>query len=87
MGRPLIAADVPGCRHIVEDGLNGYLCTVRDAASLASAMLRLARLRPGERLAMGQAARRKVQDEFSEELVIQAYLDVLAGLESAQPEP
>src|SRR6476646_7674893 len=60
MGRPLIAADVPGCRHIVEDGLNGYLCTVRDAASLASAMLRLARLRPGERLAMGQAARRKV---------------------------
>lgn len=86
MARPLIAADVPGCRDVVEHGLNGYLCRVRDAVSLASTMRRLANLSPQERLAMGQAARRKVQDEFSEELVIEAYLDVLAGLEMAQAE-
>jgi len=85
MARPLIAADVPGCRDVVEDGINGYLCTVRDAASLASAMHRLAELSVAERLAMGKAARQKVQAQFNEEFVVQAYLDVLAGLDTAKP--
>jgi glycosyltransferase involved in cell wall biosynthesis len=79
MARPLIAADVPGCRDVVEDGVNGYLCAVRDAASLAGAMWRLAELPIAQRLAMGKAARRKVQERFSEEFVVHAYLDVLAG--------
>jgi glycosyltransferase involved in cell wall biosynthesis len=86
MGRPLIAADVPGCRDVVEDGINGYLCTVRDPVSLASAMRRLAALPPTDRIAMGEAARRKVQEQFSEELVIGAYLEVLAGFKSGRTE-
>ena len=44
MARPLIATDVPGCRDVVEDGVNGYLCAVRDPASLAEAMRTVARL-------------------------------------------
>ncbi len=55
MARPLIATDVPGCRAVVEDGHNGYLCTVRDPASLAEAMLRLANLPAEGRQAMGDA--------------------------------
>jgi glycosyltransferase involved in cell wall biosynthesis len=84
MARPLIAANVPGCRDVVEDGVNGYLCTVRDPASLAAAMRKLVQLPRDQRAAMGAAARRKVQERFSEEFVIQAYLDVLAGLNSLQ---
>ncbi|MFL6721475.1 MAG: glycosyltransferase family 4 protein [Sphingomonas sp.] len=80
MTRPLIAADVPGCRDVVEDGVNGYLCAVRDPTSLAEAMRRLAQLPRAERLAMGDAARCKVQERFSEALVVRAYLDVLAEL-------
>jgi len=83
MARPLIASDVPGCRQVVEDGVNGYLCAARDPASLAAAMRSLAELPAGQRSAMGQAARRKVQEQFSEEFVIRAYLDVIAGLGSA----
>jgi glycosyltransferase involved in cell wall biosynthesis len=86
MARPLIAADVPGCRDVVEDGVNGYLCTVRDPVSLASAMRRLAALPPTDRIAMGEAARSKVQEQFSEELVIGAYLEVLAGFKSGRTE-
>jgi len=81
MERPLIAADVPGCRDVVEDGVNGYLCDPRDSRSLASAMRRMAALSPAERLAMGRAGRRKVQEQFGEELVVQSYLDVLDGLD------
>ena len=82
MERPLIAANVPGCRDVVEDGVNGYLCTVRDSASLAASMKRLANLPAERRIAMGKAARVRVQDRFSEEFVIRAYLDVLAELNS-----
>lgn len=81
MGRPLIATDVPGCRDVVEDGLNGLLCPVRDAHALASAMKDFAELPSERRMAMAAAARRKVEDEFSEDRVVQAYLDVLAALE------
>ena len=84
MARPLIATDVPGCRDVIEQGVNGYLCAVRDSCSLATAMLRLAELPKADRLAMSEAARRKVENEFSEERVIRAYLDVLQGLEAAQ---
>ena len=80
MGRALIAADVPGCRDVVEDGLNGYLCPPRDALSLAGAMRKMAALPKTERVAMGAAGRARIQDRFSETLVIGAYLGALADL-------
>jgi len=86
MERPLIASDVPGCRDVVDDGINGFLCSVRDAGSLAEAMRRLLQLPRPQQLAMGKAGRRRVQERFSEAAVVRAYLDVLAGLETAKPE-
>lgn len=84
MGRPLIATDAPGCRDVVDDGVNGYLCAVADGASLANAMGRFENLPYEQRLAMGESARRKVQERFSEELVVATYLEVLAGLNKAE---
>jgi glycosyltransferase involved in cell wall biosynthesis len=84
MGRPLIATNVPGCREVVEEGVNGFLCSARDARSLAEAMRRLAELRVEQRQAMGAAARTKVQERFNEEFVIRAYLDALAGLDAVR---
>lgn len=85
MARPVIASDVPGCRDVVDDGVNGLLCKVRDATSLAESMRRLAHLPRPQQIAMGEAGRRKVQERFSEALVVQAYLDVLAGVNPAKP--
>jgi glycosyltransferase involved in cell wall biosynthesis len=80
MARPLIATDVPGCREVVENGVNGFLCAAREARSLAEAMAKLAELPVTQRQAMGAASRRKVQERFSEAVVIRAYLDELARL-------
>ncbi|MEA3081860.1 MAG: hypothetical protein QOD54_1528 [Sphingomonadales bacterium] len=85
MARPVIASDVPGCRDVVDDGVNGFLCTVRDSGDLAGAMRRLLQLPRAQQLAMGEAGRRQVQERFSEAFVVRAYLDVLAGLEAAKP--
>jgi glycosyltransferase involved in cell wall biosynthesis len=80
MGRPLIATDVPGCRELVRDGVNGLLCSVRDAGSLAGAMLKLGEMSVEQRRSMGQSARALVEERFGEDLVLQAYLDALAEL-------
>jgi len=38
MARPIIGADVPGCRQIVREGETGFLAEVRSSASLADRM-------------------------------------------------
>lgn len=82
LGRPSIATDVPGCRAVVENGHNGYLCSVRDPAALADVMLRFANLSAKGRQSMGDAARRKVEREFDQDRVVAAYLDALTDATS-----
>lgn len=77
MGKPLIATDVPGCRHVVLDGVNGYLAQVRNTESLAAAMLKLLRLPAADRDQLGAAARAKVQREFGEEIIVERYLTAI----------
>lgn len=74
MAKPLIATDVPGCRHLVQDGKNGFLCAVRSAESLAEAMLKMARSLPEERQKMGAFARSNVEEQYDERIVIERYL-------------
>jgi len=80
MARPLVTTDVPGCREVVDDGITGRLCSVRDAASLEEAMLAVGDLSAAERAAMGSRGRSKVEREYSEKLVIEAYVERLTRL-------
>jgi glycosyltransferase involved in cell wall biosynthesis len=79
MARPLIATDVPGCRQAVEDGVNGFLCAVRDPESLAAAMNRMIGLGRDERARLGARARDKVEREFDERIAVGRYLDAVAA--------
>ena len=54
MARPLIATDVPGCREVVENGINGFLCQVRDSESLAKAMKMLSEMPASKRSGNGR---------------------------------
>jgi glycosyltransferase involved in cell wall biosynthesis len=64
-GRPMIAADVPGCREITRHGETGLLVKARDAGALAEAIEKLAADKP-ERARMGRRAREVAQAEFSD---------------------
>lgn len=79
MARPAIASDVPGCRDVVRDGINGYLCAPRDAAALAAAMERALRTTDADWQRMGQAGRDRVLADFTPEKVISLYLDALSA--------
>ena len=87
LARPMVTTDVPGCRDVVRDGENGFLCAPRDAASLAGALHRAAALGDAEWAKMAAAARARVIAEFSQERVNALYFDALgaAGV-CAEPE-
>lgn len=63
-GRPLVATAVDGTVEVVEDCGTGLLVPPRDPAAVAQAVCRLLG-RPDEARRMGQAARQKVQRQFS----------------------
>jgi glycosyltransferase involved in cell wall biosynthesis len=83
MARPLIASDVPGNRQLVENGVNGLLCEVRDPQSLADAMLQLGTMDANRRAEMGRAGRALVERSYGVEKVIAAYLEAIAQLAPA----
>ena len=74
MAKPIITTDNVGCRDVVENGLNGYLCEVKNAKDLAAKMEMMLNLPEYERVAMGKAGREKIVREFDEKIVIDKYL-------------
>ena len=78
-GRPIIATDVPGCREIVHNSENGILVPLRNANSLAGAIKELIN-NPKKRKIMGINGRRLVENEFSEEIVVNQTMKVYQEL-------
>jgi glycosyltransferase involved in cell wall biosynthesis len=70
-GRALLTTDVPGCRDLVRDGIEGRLVAPEDAAGLADALVALAG-DPALVARMGGAARARVLDGFTERDVMEA---------------
>lgn len=63
MGLPVVTCPVGGVVDVVEDGKTGYLVARDDLQALAGHLRRL-RADAGLRLALGQAARRRVEERF-----------------------
>ena len=80
LARPAIATNVPGCNAVVSDGETGILCAVRDAEDLAARIEQFADLDHDQRAAIGLAARRKMEREYSVENVIGAYRTEIARI-------
>lgn len=82
--RPIVASDVPGCREVVDPGVNGILVPPKHPVALAAALRKLladATLRRS----MGDAGRRKVEREFSEEQVAAQTLALYRRLGLSMP--
>ena len=70
VGRPIVTTDVPGCRECVDEGVNGYLVPLKSVNELAEAIEKLI-LSPVDRKMFGIASRKKAEEEFSIENVIE----------------
>jgi glycosyltransferase involved in cell wall biosynthesis len=74
MAKALIAADTPGCRTLIDDGVNGYLCREKDGADLARKMTDYYHLPAAAKRQMGLAGREKVLRDFTRERILGIYL-------------
>ncbi|MDW7977476.1 MAG: glycosyltransferase family 4 protein [Candidatus Caldarchaeum sp.] len=79
-GKPVVASSTGGLREIVDDGVSGFLFKPEDHVELAD---RVGKLLEDDllRSRMGEAAHKKVSEEFSPEAVaskmVRVYLDAL----------
>jgi glycosyltransferase involved in cell wall biosynthesis len=70
-GRAIVTTDVPGCRTLVRDGVEGRIVPPGDSERLAEALVSLSR-QSDLVVRMGAAARARVLDGFTERQVMDA---------------
>ncbi len=73
-GLPAVASRIYGVTDAVVDGVTGLLVPVRDVHALAQAVGQLVE-QPSLRENLGFAARKRAQEQFSQEVVIDAWAD------------
>ncbi|HEV7872732.1 MAG TPA: glycosyltransferase family 4 protein [Enterovirga sp.] len=81
-GRAIVTTDVPGCRRLVRDGVEGLIVPPNDPAALAQAFTDLAK-HPERVARFGEGARARVLDGFTERAVMDQvkalYRTILVG--------
>ena len=77
MGKPIITTNVVGCKEVVDDKINGYLCELKNPEDLAHKIEKMLNLSEKERMQMGKAGRKKMIKEFEEKIVIDKYLETI----------
>jgi len=78
-GRPIITTNRPGCKEIVDDGVNGYMFKCQDVETLKKKVDSFMKLSFEEKKKMGINGRKKVEKEFSRDIVVRAYLEAIGG--------
>jgi glycosyltransferase involved in cell wall biosynthesis len=77
--RPIVTANVPGCKEIVRHGENGFLVPVKDSKALANALLTLLSDK-ALRQTMGSKGRALVEQDFSLEKTVALTFDMYRKL-------
>ena len=80
-GRPIITTNRTGCREVVDDGLNGYVVEEQNSLDLIEKIELFLSKSVEERRQMGLAGRKKVEQEFNRQIVIDKYMAELHELE------
>lgn len=76
IGRPIVTTDVPGCRTVVQQDVNGFLVNKKNALALGKAIEQLF-LNKTLRQAMGKAGRQRAENLFDVKIVLQQIFDIV----------
>lgn len=77
MARPCITTDAPGCRHTVDDMVNGLICKVADEEDLFQKMEDFMLLPQEKKSGMAIAARQKAVSMYSIDIIVKIYLNLI----------
>jgi glycosyltransferase involved in cell wall biosynthesis len=85
-GLPCVVSDIPANRQLIDDGEHGFLTPVRDKQAICRAFVQLLSDET-LRLSLGQAARRRIVDNYSTDRVTDLYEDLFRQmLSESKPE-
>jgi glycosyltransferase involved in cell wall biosynthesis len=84
MALPAVATNVPGCKHFITDGLNGYLCEAKDTRSLQLKMKLMLETSFEKRVAMGEASRAIILQKFDEKILINFVINLIESMDSSE---
>lgn len=79
-GRPAITTDKAGCKEVVLDKSTGFLVRQKDSEDLIEKIKCFLDLSYEEKKNLGLTARKRVEDYFSRDYVIQLYMDKINQL-------
>ena len=77
MGKPLISTNVPGCKDVIEDGINGFLCEPRSGKDLAKVMRKILTMHKTSLKSFGIESHKKISKEYDENIIHRIYLNSL----------
>ena len=77
VGRPLLVSDVPGCKELVHNGINGLIFCPKNIFSLQKSLEIFINLDIKTKRSMGFASRKLVEKHYSEEVITSQYIEVI----------
>ncbi|MDB6353563.1 glycosyltransferase family 4 protein [Trichococcus sp. K1Tr] len=72
--RPIITTNRSGCREVVDNGINGYVVDQKNSLDLIDKIEEFLNLDNSTKKLMGIAGRKKVENEFDRQIVVEAYI-------------
>lgn len=79
-GRPILASLVPGCQETFDDETSGIGFECKNAQALTEALDMFIQKPHAVKEKMGQAGRKKIEQQFSREVIVDMYLEELKKL-------
>ena len=76
-GRPAICTSRPGCREVVQDGVNGLYCEAKNTDNLVSVVDKFCSMSEEEHKKLGQEGRKIVEQRFDRSIVVNSYMELI----------
>lgn len=80
-GRPVLASKVTGCIETFDDDISGFGFEVKNVDSLVDAIIKFIKLPVERKREMGLAGRKKMEQEYDRQIVVNAYIEEIFSLE------
>ena len=77
IGRPIITTDAVGCKEVIKNNLNGFVCKVKNSKSLEKAIIKFINMPFSKRRIMSNFSRKYVAIKYDEKIIINSYLKKL----------
>lgn len=79
-GRPILTSNIPGCRETLDEGVTGLGFEPKNVESLCKAIEKFVAFPYEQKSEMGKAGRKKMENEFNRQIVINKYVEQINSL-------